>query len=596
MYIVRAVPRRSLLPRKLGDIVAGYPMDDRPAGTFALRRAGSDAVDVKTVTAIGQTSKHIVAVGNNWLALAVLLAGAFMALLDTTIVNVAVPTIRASLGASNATLSWIVSGYVLAFGLALIPAGRVGDRIGHKRVFIGGLSLFTLASLACGLAHDDVQLIAARAVQGVAGGMYFSPITALMQLMFVDRQRKRAFSIRGATIGFSIAFGPLAGGLIIATFGAGAGWRLVFGVNIPIGVLAVLAALVLLPATTEDRGIAVDWLGLGLLSPGLVALLTALIEGQQLGWPVWTYLSIAAGVATIVLFGLWECRVENVGGNPLVPPRLFRHRSFTGGVLLGLVAFAAFTSIFFTIAMLWQAGLGHNTLQSGLVVMPFAVGIIVGAARSGTFAARFGRRALVFALGLVAGGLSAVWLLLAVNPVTSYSGWQLSVPLLVAGVGFGVFISANLDFIVATVKPADAGAASGVIGATQRLGSAIGIAVTSTVLFGTLHFDHRPNSVALAFGHSATLAMGVTAALSVAAFGLAFALPATRVRVAEAEAAERLTSRRGPCPIPRHHPLREGSLTMPKRSSVSRVRENRMHGLKGEGETGALSTAAPDYQ
>jgi EmrB/QacA subfamily drug resistance transporter len=478
------------------------------------------------VTAIGQTSKHVVAEGNNWLALAVLLAGAFMALLDTTIVNVAVPTIRISLGASNATLAWIVSGYVLAFGLALIPAGRVGDRIGHKSVFIGGLSLFTLASLACGLAGDGAHLIAARAVQGFAGGMFFTPINALIQLMFVDRQRARAFSIRGATIGFSIALGPLVGGLLIETFGTDAGWRLVFAVNIPIGVLAVLAALVLLPAGTHHRAVAEDWLGLGFLSAGLIALLTALIEGQQRGWPAWTHLSIAAGIAAIVVFGWWERRVENRGGNPLVPPRLFRHRSFAGGVLLGLVAFATFTSIFFNIAMLWQAGLGHSALQSGLVVMPFAVGIIIGATRSDTFAARYGRVVLVVALGLLAGGMSAVWLVLALNPATSYSGWQLAVPLLVAGVGFGVFIAANLDFIVATVEPADAGAASGVIGTTQRLGSAIGVAITSTVLFGTLHFDRRPNSLAFAFGHSATLAMAVSAALSVIAFGLVFALPA----------------------------------------------------------------------
>ncbi|ORW84542.1 MFS transporter [Mycobacterium sp. IEC1808] len=475
---------------------------------------------------MGQTPKHTVTAGNNSLALAVLLAGAFMALLDSTIVNVAVPTIRTSLGASNSTLSWIVSGYALAFGLALVPAGRIGDRIGHKWVFIGGLSLFTLSSLACGLAQEDGQLIAARAVQGLAGGVFYTPINALIQLMFVDRQRGRAFSLRAATIGVSMACGPLAGGLIIQAFGAGAGWRLIFAINIPIGVLAVVAAMVLLPGTAENRGIAADWPGLGLLSAGLVALLTALIEGQQLGWPICAYLSMAAGFAAIVLFGLWERRVENLGGDPVVPPRLFNHRSFAGGLLIGFVDFAAFMSIFFTIAMLWQAGLGHSALQSGLVVMPFAVGITIGAARSGAFAARFGRVALVVALGLVAGGMTAAWLVLAVTPATSYSGWQLMAPLLVAGVGNGVFIAANLDFIVATVEPADAGAASGVVCTTQRVGSSIGTAVASTVLFGTLHFDRVSNSVALAFGHSATMAMAVSAALSVVAFGLMFALPA----------------------------------------------------------------------
>jgi EmrB/QacA subfamily drug resistance transporter len=477
------------------------------------------------MTTTAAASKSAVVTDNNWLALAVLLSGAFMALLDTTIVNVAIPIIRSSLGASNATLSWIVSGYALAFGLAVIPAGRVGDRIGHKWVFIAGLSLFTLASLACGVAHDDGQLIAARAVQGLAGGIFFTPITALIQLMFVERRRARAFAIMGATTGFSTALGPLAGGLIIQAFGTGIGWRLVFGVNILIGLVAVIAACVLLPRGVEDGGSSADWPGLTLLSVGLVALLTPLIEGQQAGWPWWTYASMTAGVAIIVLFGLWERRVEKTGGDPLVPPRLFKHPSFTGGVLLALVYFAAFTSIFFTIALLWQAGLGHNALQSGLVAMPFAVGIVIGASQSDTLAAYFGRIVLIAGLGLVAAGIIAIWLVLALNPATGYSGWQLLAPLLIAGVGAGLFISPNTDFIVATVERADAGAASGVIGTTQRVGSAISIAVIGTVLFGTLHFNRVPNSVALAFGHSATLAMAVSAALSVAAFGLVFALP-----------------------------------------------------------------------
>jgi EmrB/QacA subfamily drug resistance transporter len=470
-------------------------------------------------------SKPVVTDRRNWLALTVLLVGAFMALLDTTIVNVAIPTIRSSLAASNATLSWIVSGYALAFGLALIPAGRVGDRLGHKWVFIAGLALFTVASLACGLAGDDTQLIAARTVQGLAGGMFFTPITALIQLMFADRKRARAFAMMGATIGFSVALGPLVGGLIIQASGADAGWRLVFDVNVPLGVLAVLAAFKLLPAGAENTDTAADWPGLVLLSAGLVALLTPLIQGQQEDWPLWTYASMAGAVALLVLFALWERHVEKTGGNPLVPPRLFAHASFTGGVLLALVYFAAFTSVFFTIALLWQAGLGHTTLQSGLVVTPFAIGLIGGASQSDTFAVRFGRNVLVAGLGMVAVGITAVWLLLALTPSTGYSGWQLVAPLLIAGVGSGFFIAPNVDFIVATVDPEDAGAASGVIGTMQRVGSAIGIAIIGTVLFGTLHFPASADAVALAFGHSATLAMAASAALSIAAFALVFALP-----------------------------------------------------------------------
>jgi EmrB/QacA subfamily drug resistance transporter len=462
----------------------------------------------------------------NWFALAVLLVGAFMALLDTTIVNVAIPAIRTSLAASNATLSWIVSGYALAFGLALIPAGRVGDRLGHKWVFIAGLSLFTVASLACGLAHRDIELIAARVVQGFAGGEFFTPITALIQLMFSERKRARAFAVMGATIGFSVALGPLVGGLIIQASGADAGWRLVFDVNIPLGVLAVIAAVVVLPAGAASPATTVDWPGLILLSAALVALLIPLIQGQQDGWPLWTYASMAGAVALLGVFAQWERHVETAGGDPLVPPRLFAHASFTGGVLLALVYFAAFTSIFFIIALLWQAGLGHSALQSGLVLTPFAVGLIGGASQSDAFAARFGRTVLVVGLGMVAVGITAIWLLLALTPGASYSGWQLAVPLLIAGVGSGFFIAPNVDFIVGTVGAEDAGAASGVIGTAQRVGSAIGIAIIGTVLFGTLRVSSAgPNALALAFAHSATLAMAASAGFSIAAFALVFALP-----------------------------------------------------------------------
>lgn len=462
-----------------------------------------------------------------WFALVILLAGVFMALLDTTIVNVAIPTIRTSLGASEATLSWVISGYALAYGLALIPAGRVGDRYGHKWVFITGLALFTVASLACGLAQNDVQLITVRVIQGLAGGIFFTPVTALIQLMFPGRLRGRAFAIMGATIGFSTALGPLAGGLIIEAFGPHDGWRWVFGVNLPIGVLAVAAACRLLPSRAEgSRDTGADWIGLVLIAGGLVALLVPLIQGQDEGWPVWTYLSIAGGLALIVGFAFWERRVAHRGGRPLVPPHLFAHPSFTGGVVLAFVYFAAFTSIFFSIALLWQAGLGASALQSGLVVLPFAIGSIIGASQSDRLAGRYGRSVLIVGLGLVAIGIIAMWIILMVVAPTGLHGWYLTAPLLIGGIGSGMFIAPNADFIVATVGRAEAGAASGVVGTVQRIGSAVGIAVTGSVLFGTLDFARGgPDAAAIAFAHSATHAMAVSAAFALVAFGLGFTLP-----------------------------------------------------------------------
>jgi EmrB/QacA subfamily drug resistance transporter len=465
-----------------------------------------------------------------WLALAVLILGVAMALLDTTIVNVALPSIRDSLDADEATLSWIISGYALAYGLALIPAGRIGDRVGHKWVFVVGLAGFTLASLWAGLAQGSVELVIARVVQGFAGGVFFPPVTALIQLLFPGRVRGRAFAVLGATIGFATALGPIAGGLLIEWLGEPEGWRSIFFVNLPFGVIAVAAAIVVVPQFVEGarRGGA-DLIGLVLLAGGLVAILVPLIQGEQEGWPLWTTLSLVGGVLLVVVFALWERSVDRRGGSPLVPPRLFSSLAFTGGAILALVYFAAFTSIFFTISIFWQTGLGNSALESGLVSLPFAVGSIVGASQSNRLAERLGRTVLLLGTGMVAAGLLAVWLVLLLVPSPGLTSWELLGPLAVAGIGSGLFIAPNAQFIVATVDRSEAGAASGVIGTVQRIGSAVGIAVVGSVFFGNLVFPagQRPTAddVATVFGDAAAIALFVSACLAVLAFLLVFVLP-----------------------------------------------------------------------
>ncbi len=488
-----------------------------------------------------------------WGALAVLLIGMFMSLLDTTIVNVALQSIRTGIKADEATLAWIISGYALAFGLALIPAGRIGDRFGHKWVFFTGLALFTVASLAAGLSQNSGELIVARVVQGLGGGIFFPPVTAFIQLLFPPMKRGAAFGIMGAVIGISSALGPVVGGLIIQALGDANGWRYIFFVNIPLGIGALIAAAIVLPTVVAGVKAAMDFIGLVLLAGSLVAILVPLIQGQDQGWPLWTYLSLVGGVVLLVLFALWERRVANRGASPLVPPHLFSHPSFTGGTLLALVYFAAFTSIFFTISLLWQAGLGHTALESGLVSIPFAIGSIVGASQSDRLAQRLGRTVLVIGTGMVAIGLISLWLVLLLVKEQDLTNWILLAPLLVAGVGSGFFIAPNARFIVATVDGSEAGAASGVIGTMQRIGSAIGIAVVSSVLFGVANLSSITGEVkdtvaagmkdgtyrdpvaaakevakqllASHFDQAATIAMFVSAIFAVVAFALVFALP-----------------------------------------------------------------------
>jgi EmrB/QacA subfamily drug resistance transporter len=477
-----------------------------------------------------------------WRALVVLLIGMFMALLDTTIVNVALPTIRDNVNsnghvAGDDVLSWIISGYALAFGIALIPAGRLGDRFGHKWVFFTGLALFTAASLACGLAQSDVQLITFRVIQGLAGGIFVPAVAAFIQILFQGKVRGSAFAIMGAVIGVSTALGPILGGLIIEGFGNTNGWRLVFGVNIPIGIVALILAAILIPGRRRLAEITgrvpanvrtgIDWVGLVLITGGLVAILVPLIEGQTKGWPLWTYLTLAGGVVLIVLFALWEIFYSKRGRSPLVPPHLFSHPAFSGGTILALVYFAAFTSIFFTISLLWQAGLGHTALESGLVSVPFAIGSIIGSAQSNRLAQRLGRTVLIIGTGLVGLGLLAIWIILLNVKGADLTNWDLLAPLFFAGLGNGLFIAPNAQFIVATVDSSEAGAASGVISTMQRVGSAVGIAVIGSVLFG-LVADATIRSkadLATAFTNAAAGAIGVSVIFAVVAFALVFALP-----------------------------------------------------------------------
>lgn len=459
-----------------------------------------------------------------------LLVGAFMALLDVTIVNVALPSIEGGIDATQTQLAWVVSGYTLAFGLVLIPAGRLGDLYGHRRVFIFGLALFTLTSLVAGLAQTPTQLVAIRALQGLSAGLFNPAIVALFQVLFRGADRGKIFSVFGAIIGISSAIGPLLGGTLIQISGEADGWRWIFLVNVPVGIAALVLAARLLPgmevqhASGARHGLVreMDPIGLGLLILVGLALLIPLVEGQSQGWPLWTWLSLVAAVALALVLWRWEGITERRGATPVVAVSLLRQPAFAAGATLALVYFAAFVPVFFTLSILLQLGLSYSALGAGLIVTPFAVGSLIGAANSHTVAARLGRDALSLGTALLAVGLGLTLLALwwrAPDP----EPWLLTVPLFLAGVGNGLFIAPNTDFILAAVDPRRAGAASGLVNTAQRVGGAIGIAVISSVLFGTLAFGS--DDPAPAYLHSAEIALLVNIGLAVLAFLLIFALP-----------------------------------------------------------------------
>lgn len=465
----------------------------------------------------------------SWLALAVVLGGMFMALIDATIVNVALPSIRTSLGASESTLSWIISGYALTFGLALIPAGRLGDRYGHKWVFIIGLVLFTLASAYCGFAQNDFDIVVGRLLQGLAGGIYVPAVGSFIQLLFQGRERGKAFAIMGSVIGISSALGVISGGLIIQAFGAAEGWRWVFFVNLPIGLIVSIFAIRLLPGgdAHADKTNRMDWLGVVLLSAALTAILLPLIQGQQDGWPAWTWWTMAAGLLGVVIFAAWQVLFTKRGGSALVPPKLFSHVSFSLGSVLALIYFAGFTSIFFTLSIFWQAGLGHTALESGFLTLPFAIGTAVVSSQSSKWAAKIGRTVLVIGAALMVVGLGGIWWLMNSVAIADLNNWMFLPFLLIAGAGNGCFLAPNVQFIVATVENAEAGAASGVVQTMQRMGTAIGVAVVGSIIFDAIHPElvRGPADVAKQFDTGATGGILMAVILGTAALLLVFALP-----------------------------------------------------------------------
>ncbi|HEX8929742.1 MAG TPA: MFS transporter, partial [Actinomycetota bacterium] len=234
------------------------------------------------------------------------LSGAFMILLDATIVNVAIPSIQQSLRASYGTIEWVVSGYALAYGLLLVPAGRLGDRYGHKRLFLIGLAGFTAASALCGAAQTPAQLVACRVLQGVMAGVLNPPILAVIQIAFAPRERGRAFSWYGAVAGVSTAAGPLLGGLLVAWDLHGWGWRPIFMINVPVGAVALVLASRL--PRVRGRGGELDAVGLALVAAAMLLITYPLVQGQSAGWPAWTFVSLAAAVPTLALFAAWELR------------------------------------------------------------------------------------------------------------------------------------------------------------------------------------------------------------------------------------------------------------------------------------------------
>ena len=421
-----------------------------------------------------------------WRALAVSQLAGFMALLDVSIVNVALPSIERGLGVSAGAVQWVVSGYALAFGLALVPAGRLGDALGRRRMFLIALSAFVLTSALTGAAPTIGLLIAARLAQGVAGGMLMPQNSALIQELFEGDERGKAFGILGTTIGLATAAGPVVGGLIMTLVPGQDAWRWVFYVNVPIGLVALLLAARFVPTGSRGglRDTRLDLVGTLLLGSGVLCLLLPLVDAETVGLGQDWWLLVAA-MLLLATFAWFEHRVVHRGRQPLLDPQLVHTSGFATGSLIGLVYFIGFTGIWLVLALFLQDGLGYSPLRSGLAVTPFALGVAASAAIAGRLVARAGRVLTVSGLiATTAGLVTAALLMRHVGGDTA--AWVIAGPLLVAGLGGGMVTAPNVTLALQHVPVWMAGAAGGALQTAQRIGSAIGTAVLATIFYQVL--------------------------------------------------------------------------------------------------------------
>jgi EmrB/QacA subfamily drug resistance transporter len=446
-----------------------------------------------------------------WLTLIILLLAAFMNLLDVSIVNIAIPSIQRDLHASYADVQWALAGYTLAYALVLITGGRLGDTFGRKRLFLIGVSGFTIMSALCGAAQSPGQLIAFRVVQGAMGALMVPQVLAVIQVIFPPAERIKALAGFGVTAGLGTVSGPLIGGLLIQHNLFGLTWRPIFLINVPVGILAVIMSAVLVRESRSPRPPKLDPVGVILVSAALLLLLYPLVQGRQLGWPGWTFVSMAASAPVFALFIWWEQVKTRRDGSPLVPLRLFSRREFSVGMAIAMTFFLGIASFGLVLTLFLQLGLGFTPLHAGLTFLPFSLGVLVSSGAAARLAPRFGRGVTMVGALIIAAGMAG--LIVAVHHYgAAVTTWELVPGLVGAGLGLGAVIAPLADIVLDRVPHQDAGSASGVFNTGLQLGNSIGIAVIGVIFFALLGSQSGPaaNTVAPAL-RSQIVAAGVPA-------------------------------------------------------------------------------------
>ena len=446
----------------------------------------------------------------------ILVSGMFMIGLDFFGVNVAIPSLRAHLHASSASVEFIVSGFSLAYAASMITAGRLGDLYGRRRMFGTGMVLFTLASLCAGLAPAAGVLIAARVAQGIGAAVMTPQMLAILNVSFTGPQRVRAFTAFCLSMGLSATFGQLIGGALIYLNVGGFGWRTIFLVNVPVGAASLSLMRTFIPESRGTGRQGLDVAGAVLGACGLLAIVVPLVEGREQGWPLWSWVCLAAAAPLLAAFAVRQHRLEAGDRAPLISLRLFRERAFSVGIVIILGFFTAMASFMLVLALYLQNGHGVSPLASGEIFSALGIGYVPAAFAAPRVAARLGKHVLTLGALIVAAGYAALIATVAGIGVTGSSAWMM-VGLFVAGAGMAMFVNPVTSTVLAGVSPRHAAAAAGVLSTAQEGGNALGVAAIGVVFFGLLgHGDY-----ARAFEWS----VAVLAVLTLAVAGLVVALP-----------------------------------------------------------------------
>ncbi|MFF2075292.1 MFS transporter [Kitasatospora sp. NPDC058162] len=463
-----------------------------------------------------------------WIALAIVMVASFMDLVDVTIVNIAIPSIQQDTGASFSEIQWVTGGYALAFAIGLITGGRLGDIHGRKRLFLIGITGFTLASALCGLATGPEMLVGMRILQGGTAALMVPQVLSIIHATFPAEERGKVFGMFGAVVGLGAVSGPMIGALLTEWNLLGLEWRPIFLINLPVGIAGLLLGRRFIDESKAEHALKLDLVGVALASLGLLMLIYPLTHGREAGWPLWGYLSMAGSLPVFVLFVVYEKAKTRRDGSPLVELSLFRVKSFAAGICVQL-AFGVALGIFFLVWTLYmQVGLGWSPLKAGTTGIPFSIAVSTAAGLSvQKLVPRFGRKVLqAGALVMAAGVLTYIWE--ANRYGTAIAPWQMALPLVVMGLGMGLIVAPITDAVLSEVPRRHAGSASGLINTVQQVGNALGLGLVSVAFFGAMDDVVAPDALGTAFGGAFVHAMWWVTGVLVAVFLLMFALPRKR--------------------------------------------------------------------